>query len=282
MTSDLIGAHPDDETFGIGGTLAKYASDGVNVYYICATRGEVGEVSTPELMTGYSSLGDLRWAELKCAAQALGLNDVIYLGYRDSGMAGSEDNNHPQALAAAPLVQVTERIVKEIRRLKPEVVITFDPIGGYRHPDHIAVHNATVKAFHASGDFQQFPEADTPFQPQKLYFHVFSNKMLKIIVKLLPLFRRDPHRFGRNKDIDLVSLVEIEFPINAVIHLTSKSVSAREKATACHTSQLGGGSPRRGILSFLTRLFGQKDTFIRAYPPVINRRRESDLFAGVK
>ena len=99
----FVGAHPDDETFGIGGTLAKYASDGVNVYYICATRGEAGEVSTPELMTGYSSVGDLRWTELKCAAQALGLIDVIYLGYRDSGMAGSEDNNHPQALATAPL-----------------------------------------------------------------------------------------------------------------------------------------------------------------------------------
>ncbi len=85
-------------------------------------------------MRGYSSIGDLRWAELKCAAQTLGLTDVIYRGYRDSGMAGSEDNKHPQALSAAPLEQVAGRIVAVIRRLKPEVVVTFDPIGGYRHP----------------------------------------------------------------------------------------------------------------------------------------------------
>ncbi|MDD5191301.1 MAG: PIG-L family deacetylase, partial [Dehalococcoidales bacterium] len=163
----FIGAHPDDETFGIGGTLALYAAQGVNVYYICATKGEVGEVSNPNLMKGYASVGDLRWAELKCAAKELGLKGIVHLGYRDSGMAGTPDNKNPLSLAAAPLEEVTGKLVSELRRLRPEVVVTFDPIGGYGHPDHIAVHNAAVRAFHAANDKTRFPNAGAPYQPQK-------------------------------------------------------------------------------------------------------------------
>src|SRR3989338_7052201 len=106
----FAGGHPDDETFGLGGTLAQYASAGVKVYYVSATRGEVGTVS-PELLKGGKSPGDVRWAELECAAKTLGLAGVIHLGYRDSGMPGSDDNRHPQALAAALLTEVTARLV---------------------------------------------------------------------------------------------------------------------------------------------------------------------------
>jgi len=145
----FVGAHPDDETFGIRGTLAQYAAAGVKVYYACATRGEAG-IADLEHMKGYATPGDMRWAELKCASGTLGLADVIYLGYRDSGMSGSEDNKHPQALVAAPIDQVVGRVVKVIRELKPEVVITSDPIGGYRHPDHITIHKATVQGISRS------------------------------------------------------------------------------------------------------------------------------------
>src|SRR6188508_1849560 len=98
----FVGAHPDDESFGLGGTLARYAATGARVYYACATRGEVGEAS-PEHLAGHASTGDMRWSELMCAGKALGLQDVIHLGYRDSGMPGSPDNSAPGALAAAPL-----------------------------------------------------------------------------------------------------------------------------------------------------------------------------------
>jgi N-acetyl-1-D-myo-inositol-2-amino-2-deoxy-alpha-D-glucopyranoside deacetylase/mycothiol S-conjugate amidase len=277
----FVGAHPDDETFGVGGTLAQYAAAGVKVYYACATRGEVGSVN-PEYMRGYATLGDMRWAELKHAVQILGLADVIYLGYRDSGMPGTEDNNHPQALAAAPLEQVAGRIVAVIRKLKPEVVVTFDPIGGYRHPDHIAIHNATVKAFHAANDPKQYPEAGGAFQPQKLYFSVFSRGMLKMAVKLSPLFGQDPHRFGRNQDIDLASLVEVEFPVHTVIRLNKKAIQTRNKAAACYASQLGGAPRRTGVLGLVNKLFGQRDLYMRAYPPASGRRHESDLFQEVE
>src|SRR3990172_8708189 len=276
----FVGAHPDDETFGVGGTLAQYAAARVKVYYACATRGEAGSVN-PEQMKGHARLGDMRWAELECAAQILGLADVIYLGYRDSGMSGAEDNRHPEALAAAKLDQVVGRIVKAARQVKPDVVLTFDPIGGYRHPDHIAVHNATVRAFHAAGDPGQFPEAGEAFRPQKLYFSVFPRGMLKLAVRVMPLFGQDPRRFGRNKDIDIASLAEVEFPVHAVVRLSKRSIELRDRAAACHASQMEGAPPRAGILGIINRLRGQRDLYMRGHPPVTGRRRETDLFEGV-
>ena len=95
---------PNDETYGVGGTLAQYAASGVRVYYICATRGEAGKTNQT-LAHGHDTLGTIRWEELKCAAKILGLTDIVYLGYRDSGMLGSQDNKHPNALVGAPLDQ---------------------------------------------------------------------------------------------------------------------------------------------------------------------------------
>ena len=276
----MTGAHPDDETFGVGGTLAHYAAAGVKVYYVCGTRGEVGEVN-PEDMKGYASIAELRTYELQCAAGVLGLADVIYLGYRDSGMAGTADNKHPQALAAAPLDEVAGRIVAILRRLQPQVIITSDPVGGYHHPDHIAIHNATVKAFHAANDAAQYPEAGPPFQPQKLYCHVFPHRWLKVMVKIWKMLGRDVHHFGRNKDIDLAAMIEDEFPVHAVVRLKKQAVLTRDKAAACHASQLGGGSPRGGIMGLINRIFGQKDSYMRAYPPVKGHRKEHDLFDEV-
>jgi LmbE family N-acetylglucosaminyl deacetylase len=279
----LTGGHPDDESFGIGGTLAQYAAAGYKVYYVCGTRGEAGEVA-PEFMKGYDSIAELRTHELKCAAEVLGLADVIYLGYRDSGMAGTADNKNPNALAAAPVEQVAWRIVKIFRDLKPEVVITSDPNGGYGHPDHIAIHKATMLAFKASGDPTQFPDAGPVFQPQKLYFHVFPRRFFKFTVKMMQFFGRDVHHMGRNKDIDLTTFMEPEFPVHAVIRIKKQAELTRNKAAACHASQIGpgGGIRRMGLLGLVNRIMGPRDCYMRVYPPVKGRLHETDLFKGVK
>src|SRR5205085_11694019 len=127
--------------------------------YVCATRGECGSVA-PELLAGYADIAALRTAELTCAAQALGLAAVHYLGYRDSGMAGAPDNQHPSALAQAPIARVTGQVVALMRALRPQVVLTFGSYGGYGHPDHIAIHRATLAAFTAAGDPARYAEHD--------------------------------------------------------------------------------------------------------------------------
>jgi Uncharacterized proteins, LmbE homologs len=268
-------AHPDDESFGMGGTLALYASRGVDV--VCATRGEVGEV-TPEMLKGFNSIAELRESELRCAAGFLGLKGVFFLDYRDSGMPGSPDNQHPQALAAQPLDEVAANVVCYIRQLQPQVVLTFDPIGGYRHPDHIAIQRATALAFERSADPGFAPQSGPPWQPQRLYFHKMPNGLLKFAVKVLPLVGRDPHKFGSNGDIDLVPIAEASFPTHARIDIRSV-LKKKENAGACHASQ-GGGRMGGGVVSLLMRMFSGSETFMRAYPPFGKGEKiAQDLFA---
>ena len=272
-------AHPDDESFGTGGTLAFYAWCGAEVHLVCATGGEEGEMAA-KYLEGYRSTAERRAAELAGAAQALGLTSVTMLGYRDSGMPGAAANHHPQALFAQPLEEVAARVTAEIRRIRPHVVVTFDPIGGYRHPDHIAIQQATVEAFHAAGDPARFAGELPAYAPQKLYFQTFSRRFLRLAVRLMPLFGRDPRRFGTNGDIDLASLAEVEYPIHAEVDFLPVT-KAREEAGACHASQGGGSGMMRGPLGWVFRLLGGRETFMRAFPEPTPGVRERDLFAEV-
>ena len=281
MTKTLLAvlAHPDDESFGLGGTLALYAKRGYDTYLVCATRGEVGSVDE-EHLRGYKDIADMRTAELDCAAAHLGLRDVFYLGYRDSGMPGSDDNRHPNAQVNRPVEEVAGRVVKYIRGLKPDVVLTFDPIGGYKHPDHIQIHRATALAFDRADDASFHPEAGAPFQPRALYFQVFPRGFLKWATRLLPLFGKDPAKFGRNGDINLKELAEVDFPVHARLDIRSVSEVKRE-AGACHASQ-GGVGMRRGLMGFVTKVFGEHEDYMRAYPPVdTGFTRLRDLFDGI-
>ncbi len=271
-------AHPDDESFGLGGTLALYARRGAEVHLICATGGEVGTV-TPTLLEGHNSIAELRVEiELRCAAEQLGLAGVHLLGYRDSGMPGSPDNEHPECLVAAPVEAVAARIAHIFREVRPQVVITHDPIGGYKHPDHIAVHRATMRAFQMAGDPDALVNDLPPYQPERLYYAIFPRRLLRWVIRVLPLFGKDPHRWGRNGDIDLVDLAESpDYPVHAIIDY-GEVVAVKEAASACHASQLDGGSPRRGLFSWLNRIAGPRDRFTRVHPPAEPSLRETDLF----
>lgn len=268
-------AHPDDESFGNGGTLALYSRQGVQVHLICATRGEAGMVD-PAHLEGYNSIAELREAELRCAAGILGLHGVHFLDWRDSGMPGSPDNDHPQALIRQPVEVVAAQIAGYIRRIKPQVVITFDPIGGYKHPDHIHIHQATVRGFQLAGS-PNFKGEQPPFAPQRLYYSLFPKGMLKWAVRLMPLLGQDPRHFGRNKDIDILDLAQSgDFPIHARINYRSV-LAEREAAAACHSSQVSGG-PTRGPMRWARRLVGSYDYYMRAVPAAPKRLREKDLF----
>jgi mycothiol S-conjugate amidase len=281
MTKTILAvlAHPDDESFGLGGTLALYASKGYATYLICATRGEVGTVDE-EHLNGFKDIAELRTDELMRAAKHLGLKDVFFLGYRDSGMPGMEENRHPEAQINHPIDEVALRVVRYIRELKPDIVLTFDPIGGYKHPDHIHIHKATVLAFERADDPSFHPEAGLPFKPRALYYQVFPRTFLKWMTRLLPLTGKDPTKWGRNGDINLKELAEIEFPVHVRLDIRSVSEIKRQ-AGAQHVSQ-GGVGMRRGLMGFVSRVFGEKEDYMRAYPPVNSRfRRKHDLFDGV-
>lgn len=272
-------AHPDDESFGPGGTLALYAQRGVEVHLICATKGDVGTVD-PELMKEFSDVADLRQAELDCAAQALGITEVHQLGYRDSGMPGTADNEHKDALASAALETVIEQVTTVIRQVRPQVVITFDPIGGYFHPDHVRMHEATLEAFHAAGDPERYPQGPAPWQPSKLYYHTFPRRWLMWLVRIMPLLGKDPTRWGRNDDIDLTALTDHHFPVHASIDV-NEALDSKEMATACHASQMDSDGSPGFFLRWMRRLGAGKESFMRAHPPAGDGVSESDLFEGL-
>jgi LmbE family N-acetylglucosaminyl deacetylase len=281
MTKTILAvlAHPDDESFGLGGTLALCASKGYDTYLICATRGEAGTVD-PEHFNGFKDTAELRTVELERAAKILGLKDVFFLGYRDSGMPGTEENRHPDAQINHPLEEVAGKVLKHLRELQPDIVLTFDPIGGYRHPDHIHIHKATVLAFEKADDPSFHPEAGLPFKPSALYYQVFPRWILRLMVRLMPLFGKDPTRFGRNEDVNLKELAEVEFPVHVRVDITPVT-RIKQEAGHQHASQ-GGMQMRRGWIGVMTRLFREREEFMRAYPPVDSRFRvRHDLFDGL-
>jgi LmbE family N-acetylglucosaminyl deacetylase len=276
--------HPDDESFGNGGTIARYVSQGVAVHYACATRGECGTVD-PALLEGYADIGALRTAEQTCAAHALGLAAVHFLGYRDSGMAGTPDNQHPAALVQAPLERVTGQLVALIRALRPQVVLTFGPFGGYGHPDHIYIHHATCAAFMAAADSARYPAQIaaglTPWAAGKLYYPTFGVRAIKIGIGIMRLFRRDPRRFGQNNDVDLLRVAEETTPITTSV-ATGAWTDQKVRAALCHRSQLGGMELYERLPRAVNRLLLRAEHFTRVVPAWDGRRqRERDLFEGL-
>lgn len=283
-------AHPDDEAFGMAGTIVKYTQEGVDVSLICATNGDVGSADE-EFLQGYESMAELRMEELRCAAEELGFSDLYTFGYRDSGMMGTPDNEDPACLWAADLDTVTEQIVKVIRETRPQIVVTFDPYGGYGHPDHIKMHRATTRAFDLAGDASCYPEhieaGLEPYQPQKLYYMTFNRRMMKFLVRLMSLLGMDPEHMGRNNDMNFLEIAEHSYPIHAYIN-TRHYTEHAERARMCHASQMGGfGGPSivARFVNWLRHLFAgmYTDTYMRAVPPVPNGKgvKERDLFAGI-
>jgi LmbE family N-acetylglucosaminyl deacetylase len=155
----------------MGGTLAHYAQHDTEITLVCATKGEVGEIGDPALATP-ETLGEVRQKELETACAILGIQHLEFLGYRDSGMDGTPENGDTRALVQADPDEVIERLVGLMRRLKPEVVVTFEPFGWYGHPDHQAAGRWATEAYSMAGDPDVFPEAGPAWQPARLYHAV--------------------------------------------------------------------------------------------------------------
>lgn len=279
----VILAHPDDESFGPGGTLAKYAHTGTAVHYLCGTRGESGTVDALH-MNGYADVAALRTHELLCASEHLGLAGVHFLGYRDSGMAGTADNAHAESLHSAPLDEVAQRILGYVDRIKPDSILTHDQYGGYGHPDHIKLHQAVMRAYELryGVEWRALPNGlwavarPASAAPPRLYFATIPKTVVKLGVRVLPFFRQDPRKFGRNKDIDLVQIASWDLPTTTKVN-TRQFARVKQEASACHASQQPPQSNR--LVRLLFRRTGNTEYFSRAYPPYVeDERQETGLF----
>ena len=186
-----VHAHPDDEASKGAPTLARYHAEGATTVLVCCTGGEEGDLQNPLLREegqpfhGVSAeeekalVASMREAELAASAKVIGFDEVIMLGYRDSGMADTPPNEHPDCFYQADLDEATGRLVGHIRRTRPQVIITYsDDQQGYPHPDHLRVHDISVLAFDRAGDPDWYPEAGEPFQPLKLYYTTWSRRRL--------------------------------------------------------------------------------------------------------
>lgn len=172
-----VHAHPDDECVSTGGILARYGAEGVRTVVVTCTRGEIGEISDPALATP-ENLAEVREREMREAVRILKISRAVQLGYRDSGMAGTPDNDHPDAFQRVDMEQALRRLVQVIREERPQVIVTYNENGGYGHPDHIQAHRLAVAGFHAAGDAHRFPEAGPPWATSKLYYTVFPRGRL--------------------------------------------------------------------------------------------------------
>ena len=163
--------------------MAKYAAAGVRCVLVTATGGEAGDVLNPALDTPHvrAQLAELRKAELWEAAKIIGYDEIIELGYRDSGMPDTEANADPRAFANAPFDEVLERLVRLVRRYRPDVVFGYDDHERYPHPDHLLVHDLSVALFEAAGDPERFPDAGEPWPIPRIVAPVFTVRRIRAL-----------------------------------------------------------------------------------------------------
>jgi LmbE family N-acetylglucosaminyl deacetylase len=279
MTLKLLGmfAHPDDEILGPGGTLAYYAARGVHVEILCATRGEAGEIADPALATP-ETLASVREAELRCAVQTLSVRHVTFLDYRDSGMAGTPENNHPHAFVNAPAGAVVPQLVRLIRRLRPQVMITFEPYGGYGHPDHIAINRHTHSALLEAADADYHPELGPPWQTARLFYEFLPFSLFVEMKRRMADRQMDVSAFDR-----LDALRRHGWPDDQVHCMmdVSSTVDAKWAAFECHRTQLGSHNLFRQLPEVEMKELLSREYFPLAYPPPEPGFNLPDLFAGL-
>jgi len=273
-------AHPDDESLAMGGTLARYAATGEEVTVVTATRGEVGEVHNyDEAEEVAARLAEVRSQEMAEAIRILGVQHHHFLGYRDSGMMGTEDNAHRDAFWTAEFMEATERLVRVIRRQQPDVMTAYDPYGGYGHPDHIQVHRIGTAAFFGAADVGRFPlaEGEVAWQPSKLYWSTIPrSRIVEMMHAMAEAATMQPEEaitepaWG-SRDEDITAWLDV-----------SAYTAAKEAAVLAHHSQIPGDSWFRQLPAELKDAFLGHEPFIRAYSRVPVTEPEDDLFSGLR
>jgi mycothiol S-conjugate amidase len=250
-----VHAHPDDEASKGAGTVARYHAAGVRTVLVTCTGGEEGDILNPAMdQPGVRDrLEEIRREELERAAAIIGYDEVVMLGYRDSGMPDSDANADPRSFAAAPLDEAVGRLVAVIRRTRPHVLVTYPKDQrGYPHPDHLRVNEISEIAFDAAGDPDRFPEAGPTWQPLRLCYTQWSIKRIVAMhEKFLELGLESPwqermQRFAESQesdaepDGDAASKPE---PLPRIVVDIAGHTSVMREALVAHATQVDPTSP---------------------------------------
>ncbi len=260
----------------MSGTLLKYSTSGVETGLVCATRGEVGEISDPALATP-ENLGQVREGEMRAAAEALAVHNLWFLDYRDSGMAGTPENEDPRAFAQARAAEVVGKLVAIIRQFRPQVIVTFDETGGYGHPDHIAIYRHTTSAFHAAADEVQYPELGPAHAVSKLYYSSFPRST----IRLMGEWMKSQNYEGSFSGLDPEKLGMPDEQISVWLNV-EPWLEAKNKSWAMHRTQVNPNNFMAQIPEEIQRKWRSFECYqlaaTRVGPDV---EGENDLFARV-
>jgi mycothiol S-conjugate amidase len=274
-----IHAHPDDEASKGASTIAKYKAEGVRAVLVTCTGGEEGDILNPVMDRPEvrADLAAVRLRELEAASALIGYDEVILLGYRDSGMPDSQANAHPEAFANAELDEAVARLVEIIRRERPQVILTYgDDQQGYPHPDHLRVHDISIPAFELAGDSSFRPELGDPFTPLKMYYSVWARARIEAThSKFLELGLESPFSedwFTRPSQDDRVTTsIDIE-----------PWFDVRLEALLAHATQVDPDSAFWfGLPREIARSVHPFEDYILAFSRVATEVPETDLFAGI-
>ncbi len=261
----LVHAHPDDEAISTGGTMMKAHEAGHRVVLVTATRGEVGEIHNMDEESTRPRLGEVRTKELENASRILGVNRGEFLGYRDSGMAGTADNDNPESFHQAPLAEAAARLAVILREEKPDVVITSAEDGTYGHPDHIKTYYVTNAALDLL--------AKEGWRPRKLYYTAIPRSAMKAFAESLPEEARQDNigsRIQGTPDELITTKVDV-----------GDYVDRKRAAFAAHVSQNDPNSWFASIAEEIYRMAFGTEYYQLARGKPGSELPESDLFAGI-
>ncbi len=273
-----VHAHPDDESSKGAGTVHLYSSQGIRTTLVCCTGGEVGDILNPAMDSPEikDNLASVRRTELDSAAAIIGYDEVVMLGYRDSGMPDSEPNSHPDAFANADLDVAIGKLVEVIRRVRPQVMMTYPEVQNrYPHPDHLQVTAISIPAYERAGDPSWYPEAGEPFEPSKLYAPIWSKQRLLLthqafLDRGLESPYDDKWLSGRDRDDRINAMVPVD---NAV----------RRKALLAHATQVDPNSPFWfGLPDEVQDAIHPYEEYMLLRSRIETDEFEDDLFAGFR
>jgi N-acetyl-1-D-myo-inositol-2-amino-2-deoxy-alpha-D-glucopyranoside deacetylase len=276
-----VHAHADDESITMGGAMAVYGDQGIRVRLITCTDGQLATIFDPSMDEESTRpvLGEVRRGELRTACALLGVKEIEFLGYHDSGVAGADSNNDPIAFWKIDLHEAVGRIVAQIRDFRPHVVVTYDANGGYGHPDHIQAHRATVLAIEAANDHNMYPGTGPPWEVSKLYYTAFPLSGVRQMFEMAQAAGIAPP-FGAAAPEDL-PFVTPDHLVRCTVDVT-EGVLRKRAALRAHRSQIADDWPMLLIPEDVALKTLNREFFQRAWSRVATADHEDDLFAGLR